>query len=66
MADQRKFEGWAEIEDYLGMTSKTILQHGYPIKRLGRVFAYQNELDQHRETLEMGADFLSHSAAKTA
>ena len=50
-----KLEGWAQIEAHLDMTSKTILQHGYPVRRLGRVFAYTDELDAHRVTLEQTA-----------
>lgn len=61
---ENKLEGWQQIEEHLGMTSKTILQHGYPVRRLGRVFAYADELDAHRGRLESGAGLLTGGAAE--
>lgn len=55
MDDKKRFSGWSQIEHYLGMTSKTVLQYGYPVRRLGRVFAYRDELDAHRAMLEQSA-----------
>lgn len=66
MADQQKLEGWGQIEDHLGMTRQTILKHGYPVKRLGGVFAYANELDAHRAGLERGAATLAPGPVKTS
>lgn len=52
---ENKLEGWQQIEAHLGMTRKTVQQYGYPIRRLGRVFAYADELDAHRAALETTA-----------
>lgn len=61
-----KLEGWAQIEEYLGMTSKTILQHGYPVRRLGRVFAYTEDIDAHRARIEQRAPIVSADAPQPA
>ena len=63
MADQQRFDGWVQIETYLNLTSKTVLLHGYPVRRmLGRVFAVKNELDAHRAMLEQSAQIVTQPA----
>lgn len=38
--------GWKAIEDYLGLTRKTVLLHGYPVRRgKGTVWAFRDELE---------------------
>ncbi len=44
---------WGEIEEYLGLSKKTILDHGYPVRtgpRGGR-FALSDELDDYRRSM---------------
>lgn len=63
MSDQQRFDGWAQIEAYLNLTSKTVLLHGYPVRRmLGRVFALRHELDAHRDMLEQSARIVTQPA----
>lgn len=50
-ADSGLLRGWKAIEGYLRLTRKTILLHGYPVRRLlsgrGTVWAFADELDRH-------------------
>ena len=51
--DKRALRGWKEIENFLGLTRKTILARGYPIRKYGRgntqVYAYRGELSRHEK-----------------
>lgn len=47
-------QGWKEIEAYLGLTRKTILKMGYPVRKEGgtgtsqeRIYAIREELFEH-------------------
>ena len=63
--DRKRLEGWTQIECYLGMTNKTVVLHGYPVRRmLGRVFAYSEELDAHRVKLESSAGLIVGAASE--
>lgn len=38
--------GWKEIEEYLGLTRKTIIRRGLPVYKDGGVYALPEELDK--------------------
>ena len=46
--------GWKEIEGYLGITRKTILKRGYPVRKASgsrsQVYALATELDGYLES----------------
>lgn len=44
--DEKMLRGWDAIEAYLGLTRKTILARGYPVRKDGGVFAFKGELDE--------------------
>lgn len=50
--------GWKAIEDFLGLTRKTVLLHAYPIRRIagGRmsVWAFRDELERHARLGSLG------------
>ena len=43
--------GWKEIEDFLGISRKTIVAHGFPVRKTGRansqIYAFKGELLRH-------------------
>ena len=45
--EQEVLQGWKEIEDYLGLSRKTIRARGYPVQKTntGIVFAKKEELN---------------------
>ena len=50
MDQERILCGWKAIEAYTGLTRKTILSRGYPVRKSGGVYAFQDEqrsLRQH-------------------
>ena len=51
--DKRALRGWKEIENFLGLTRKTIRARGYPIRKFGadntQVYAYRDELSGHEK-----------------
>ena len=48
MDQERILCGWKAIEAYTGLTRKTILSRGYPVRKYGGVYAFQDELDEAR------------------
>lgn len=50
MNNAERFEGWAQIENYLSLTRNTILARGYPVRKIGGVFAFRDELDEHAKS----------------
>ena len=48
MDQERILCGWKAIEAYTGLTRKTILSRGYPVRKSGGVYAFQDELDAAR------------------
>lgn len=48
MEQERILCGWKAIEAYTGLTRKTILARGYPVRKSGGVYAFQDELDAAR------------------
>lgn len=50
MNNTERLEGWSQIENYLDLTRNTILARGYPIRKIGGVFAFKPELDQHAKS----------------
>lgn len=50
MNNTERLEGWAQIERYLDLTRKTILARGYPVRKVGGVFAFRDELDEHAKS----------------
>lgn len=48
MNQERILCGWKAIEEYMGLTRKTILARGYPVCKSGGVYAFQDELDAAR------------------
>ena len=48
MDQERILCGWKAIEAYTGLTRKTILSRGYPVRKSGGVYAFQYELDAAR------------------
>lgn len=53
MADKDILQGWREIEEYLGLTRKTVNKRGFPIHNSGggdtrqAVWAIRSELLEH-------------------
>lgn len=49
----KKLDGWAEIEEFLGVTRKTITNRGYLIRYYptGRPFAFTSELLAYEQSL---------------
>lgn len=39
--------GWKDIEQFLGLTRKTIQAKGYPVRKNGGVYALRPELEEH-------------------
>lgn len=50
MNSTERLEGWAQIEDYLDLTRNTILARGYPVHKVGGLFAFCDELDEHAKS----------------
>ena len=50
MNSTERLEGWAQIENYLDLTRKTILARGFPVRKIGGVFAFCDELDEYAKS----------------
>lgn len=51
MSTETALRGWCAIENHLMLSRKTILAHGYPVRKMGQtgsVFAYPSELNDHQ------------------
>lgn len=52
----KKLEGWGAICDCVGWTRPTVIKYGFPVYRQiaqgNRVFAYHEELQRHKRSLE--------------
>lgn len=56
MANETALRGWCAIENHLMLSRKTILAHGYPVRKMGQtgsVFAYPSELNDHQRAFAM-------------
>lgn len=54
MDNETALRGWCAIENYLMMSRKTIISHGYPVRKMGQtgsVFAYPSELNEYQRAL---------------
>lgn len=53
MNNTERLEGWAQIEAYLSLTRKTILAQGFPVHKIGGVFAFCDELDEYAKSMPL-------------
>lgn len=58
--------GWFQIERYLGITRKTVLARGFPVRKNGGVWAITGDLKKHIEGFRMvSADSGGRTGPKT-
>lgn len=55
--EDRRLNGWKEIEKYVGLRKETIVRHGYPVHKApggksSTVFAFTKELLEHGLTMD--------------
>ena len=54
---KKVLRGWKEIEDFLGLSRKTIVAHGYPVRKTGsrksQTFAFIDDLQQHMRRIKI-------------
>ena len=50
MSSKGRLEGWAQIEGYIDLTRNNVLARGHPVRKVGGVFAFCDELDEHAKS----------------